>query len=123
MTAPGLNFDTTYTKLPEQFFTMLVPEPARAPEIVIVNEALAASMELDFSGMSNQERAGLFSGNQLPDGSTPFSQAYAGHQYGHISILGDGRAHLLGEHLTSNGELFDIQYKGSGRTPYSRNGD
>ena len=52
-----------------------------------------------------------------------FSQAYAGHQFGHFTILGDGRAHILGEHISPDGKRYDIQLKGSGQTPYSRRGD
>ena len=73
--------------------------------------------------MTNQEKANFFSGNEIPTNLTPFSQAYAGHQFGHFTILGDGRAHILGEHLMPNGSMVDIQLKGSGRTPYSRRGD
>ena len=73
--------------------------------------------------MTNQEKANFFSGNEIPADVTPFSQAYAGHQFGHFTILGDGRAHILGEHLMPNGKMVDIQLKGSGRTPYSRRGD
>ena len=78
---------------------------------------------MDFSSLNNEEQADLFSGQQIPKGSAPFSQAYAGHQFGHFTILGDGRAHILGEHLSPNGNRYDIQFKGSGRTPYSRGGD
>ena len=120
----GFNFDTTYiAALPPPFFTKLKPQPAANPAIVMVNEALAASIGLDFSDLSEKERADLFSGNQLPENSTFFAQAYAGHQFGHFTLLGDGRAHLWGEHVTPAGKRFDIQFKGAGRTPYSRNGD
>ena len=65
----------------------------------------------------------MFAGNQIPDGALPLAQAYAGHQFGHFTMLGDGRAMLIGEQITPLGERFDIQLKGSGRTPYSRGGD
>ncbi|MCI5065315.1 YdiU family protein [bacterium] len=123
MNACGFNFDTTYFTLPDQFYTKLPPEPVRSPHLVILNEALANVMGLDFSELRTAEQAALFSGNELAEGATPFSQAYAGHQFGHFTILGDGRAHLWGEHVTPGRERFDIQFKGSGRTPYSRNGD
>lgn len=119
----GFHFDTTYTKLPEQFFTKLAPELAPKPDLVIVNDSLATSMGLSFSDLTEKEKADLFSGTHLPAGSTPFSQAYAGHQFGHFTMLGDGRAHILGEHITPKEQRFDIQFKGSGRTPYSRRGD
>lgn len=119
----GFRFDTTYTTLPEQFFTKLKPEPVAAPAVVVINNELAETLGLDFSVLSDQQQAALFSGNQIPEDTIPFSQAYAGHQFGHFTVLGDGRAHVLGEHVTPNNKRVDIQFKGSGRTPYSRRGD
>jgi protein adenylyltransferase len=123
MTNCGFNFDTTYTSLPEHFFTKINPDPIASPDVVIINNALAESMHLDFSRLNDNEQAALFSGNQLPEGLTPFAQAYAGHQYGHFTLLGDGRALVWGEHVIPDGTRFDIQFKGSGATPYSRRGD
>jgi serine/tyrosine/threonine adenylyltransferase len=49
---------------------------------------------------------------------------YAGHQFGNfVPQLGDGRAILLGEVSGRDGVRRDIHLKGSGRTPFSRNGD
>jgi len=123
MQGNGFNFDTTYISLPEQFFTELRPDAVRQPRMVLLNDVLAAEIGLDLSSLNEKEQAGLFSGDQLPEGATPFAQAYAGHQFGHFTMLGDGRAHVLGEHVTPEGERLDIQLKGSGRTPYSRRGD
>lgn len=119
----GWNFDNSYAALPECFFTRIDPSKTHDPRILIVNYALAHEMGLSFKKCSDRELADLFSGNRLPKGSEPLSQAYAGHQFGHFTMLGDGRAHLIGEHTTPNGARFDIQYKGSGKTPYSRRGD
>ena len=80
-------------------------------------------MGLNFSELNKKELSELFSGNTLPEGSKAISQAYAGHQFGHFTMLGDGRAVLMGEHISKNNERFDIQFKGSGKTPFSRNGD
>ena len=110
------NFDNSYTKLPGLFYTKQAPVPVREPKLIIFNHALA-----DFLGAPLQPEA--FAGNVLPEGTDPLAQAYAGHQFGHFTMLGDGRAVLLGEQITSTGERFDIQLKGSGRTPYSRGGD
>ncbi|WP_448580247.1 protein adenylyltransferase SelO [Thermaurantiacus sp.] len=115
----GFRFDTSYARLPESLFTRLPPEPVRAPRLVVLNEALASDLGLDRPALT----ADIFSGNRLPEGATPLAQAYAGHQFGHFARLGDGRAVLLGEHLTPDGRRVDIQLKGSGRTPYSRSGD
>ena len=119
----NLNLKSSYLNLPNAFYTKINPEPATSPKLVIFNETLSESIGMPVSPMTNSEKANFFSGNQIPTNLTPFSQAYAGHQFGHFTILGDGRAHILGEHLMPNGSMVDIQLKGSGRTPYSRRGD
>ncbi|HJL28121.1 MAG TPA: YdiU family protein, partial [Polyangiaceae bacterium LLY-WYZ-15_(1-7)] len=93
------------------------------PELTIVNVSLARELGLRLEELSPDAQAALFSGRSLAEGSKPFSQAYAGHQFGGFTVLGDGRAHVLGEHLTPDGRRVDIQLKGSGRTPFSRGGD
>ncbi|MEK9959857.1 MAG: YdiU family protein [Pelagibacteraceae bacterium] len=119
----GFNFDNTYAKLPEIMATKISPIPVKQPELVILNTHLAEELGLNFSNTSPQDLANLFSGNILPEGSEPIAQAYCGHQFGHFVMLGDGRAHLLGEHINPKKIKVDIQFKGSGRTPYSRMGD
>lgn len=119
----GWRFDSTYQRLPDIFYTKLAPTPVRAPRMVMLNHALAKSLGLDLSSLEPDQAAPLFAGNALPEESQPLAQAYAGHQFGHFTMLGDGRAHLLGEHITPEGKRFDIQFKGSGPTPYSRRGD
>ena len=110
------NFNNSYTHLPPLFYTRQNPAPARAPELIIFNDSLAAFLRAPL-------QAEVYAGNVLPEGAEPLAQAYAGHQFGYFTMLGDGRALLLGEQITSAGERFDIQLKGSGRTPYSRGGD
>jgi serine/tyrosine/threonine adenylyltransferase len=119
----GWNFDNSYMQLPVSLYQRLFPIPVKSPNMVIFNHALAKSLGLNFAGFSEKEMAQFFSGNKLPSGSDPLAQAYAGHQFGHFTILGDGRALILGEQLTPNGQRFDIALKGSGKTPYSRRGD
>ena len=119
----GWHFDNTYSKLSNTFKEDIKPTPVHDPELVVLNEKLARDLKLDFSKINKKELAKLFSGNSLPEGSNSIAQAYAGHQFGHFTILGDGRAILIGEHLNPKNKRFDIQLKGSGRTPYSRNGD
>jgi len=119
----GWKLENSYTFLPEHYFTRISPTPVREPKLVIFNHALAQSLGLGFERTSEEELAQLFSGNALPDGTHAIAQAYAGHQFGHFAMLGDGRAHLLGEQITPDGKRFDIQFKGSGQTPYSRRGD
>jgi len=119
----GWRFDNTYSKLPGSMLTRLPPTPVKAPELVVLNHSLSKELGLDFSSVSDKNLASIFSGNLLPKGSDTIAQAYAGHQFGHFAILGDGRAIVIGEHLSKNNKRFDIQFKGSGKTPYSRNGD
>ena len=123
MTESGFHFESTYAELPAVFFSKLSPTPVSQPEIVIFNEKLADEIGLDLSGMDGEERTKLLSGNLVPEGIEPLAQAYAGHQFGNFTMLGDGRAIVLGEHLTPSGQRLDLQFKGSGRTPYSRGGD
>ncbi|GAA3873303.1 protein adenylyltransferase SelO [Celeribacter arenosi] len=110
-------FDNSYARLPDRLFTRLTPEPVRDPQLILKNDALAQTL-----GVADWDAA-HFSGNVIPEGAAPLAQAYAGHQFaGWVPRLGDGRAVLLGEVVTDAGR-FDIQLKGAGRTPYSRNGD
>jgi uncharacterized protein YdiU (UPF0061 family) len=117
----GWNFDNTYARLPDYFFARLPPTPVKEPRMALFNHGLAKSFGLD--GQALAARPEFFSGNEIPPGAEPISQAYAGHQFGHFTMLGDGRSSLLGEQITPAGERFDIQLKGSGPTPFSRRGD
>ena len=119
----GWHFDNTYSKLSNTFKEVIKPTPVNDPELVILNEQLAKDLNLDFSKQDNKKLAEIFSGNFLPEGTTPIAQAYAGHQFGHFTMLGDGRAILLGEHLVNQKQRVDVQFKGSGRTSFSRGGD
>jgi len=119
----GWHFDNTYSKLSNIFKEEVKPTPVHNPELVVLNDQLAQDLKLDFSKKEKKDLSQIFSGNTLPKGSTTIAQAYAGHQFGHFTMLGDGRAVLLGEHLVNNTTRFDIQFKGSGRTSFSRSGD
>tara|TARA_B100000579_G_C22802872_1_gene840870 strand:+ start:150 stop:1613 length:1464 start_codon:yes stop_codon:yes gene_type:complete len=119
----GWKFDNSYARLPELMSTRLNPVPVKSPKLIILNYELAKELELDFSFVDNVDLSLIFSGNALPIGTESIAQAYAGHQFGHFTILGDGRAVVIGEHITKKNKRFDIQFKGSGKTPYSRNGD
>ena len=119
----GWHFDNTYSKLSKTFIEDIKPTPVHDPELVILNKQLAKELNLDFSKTKEKDLSLLFSGNSLPNGSTTIAQAYAGHQFGHFTMLGDGRAVLIGEHISNKNNRFDIQFKGSGRTSFSRGGD
>jgi uncharacterized protein YdiU (UPF0061 family) len=119
----GLRFDNSYARLPEALFARVRPQPARAPDMVIFNAALARDLGLGLCGVDEAQLTLWFSGVEPPAGAEPISQAYAGHQFGGFTMLGDGRAALLGEIVDPQGRRFDIQLKGSGRTPFSRGGD
>ncbi len=117
------NFDNSYARLPERFFTKIYPTPVRNPKLAVLNRSLAGELGLCAEALASEDGVAVFAGNRIPEGAEPLAQAYAGHQFGYFNMLGDGRAILLGEHVTPDGERFDIQLKGSGRTPYSRGGD
>jgi uncharacterized protein YdiU (UPF0061 family) len=119
----GWRFDNSYARLPDAFHTRVNPTPVAEPRLVFFNRPLARSLGLDPAAFTGPDAAALFTGNQILPGAEPIAQAYAGHQYGNFVRLGDGRAILLGEHLTPAGERFDIQLKGAGRTLFSRGGD
>ncbi len=114
-------FDHSYARDLPGTYLRAVPDQAPAPQLLVLNRPLAADLGLD---LTEAEAAAWFSGTTLPPDADPIAQAYAGHQFGGFSPqLGDGRAHLLGEILTPDGRRFDLQLKGSGRTPFSRGGD
>jgi serine/tyrosine/threonine adenylyltransferase len=119
----SLKLKNSYIDLPPQFYTRINPTPVKQPKLIVFNEELAKVLGIDLPFDDSEMLGNFFSGNRLPEDLIPIAQAYAGHQFGHFSILGDGRAHLIGEQIMPNGERFDIQLKGSGQTPYSRNGD
>lgn len=126
--APSLNsagwrLEHTYAQLPKLLHEAVEPTPVAAPRLVILNRSLARTLGLDPEGLATPEGAAVFAGNALPPGARPLAQAYAGHQYGHFTKLGDGRALLLGEQVAPGGARFDLQLKGSGPTPFSRRGD
>src|SRR3954471_12233610 len=119
----GWRFENTYSRLPDDLFTPVNPAAVPEPRVTILNHRLAGELGLDLASLSPDAAAALFAGQALPAGSRPIAQAYAGHQFGGFTMLGDGRAILLGEHRTPDGRLVDIQLKGSGRTRFSRGGD
>lgn len=123
MTTLKWQFDHSYARLPSVFYAEQAPRRAGRARLVIFNHALADAMGLDASGVSAEHLAEMLSGNVLPEQAKPLAQAYAGHQFGHFTMLGDGRALLLGEHLCPDGQRLDIQFKGSGPTAFSRRGD
>lgn len=112
-----------YTSLDKCLYTYCEPRPLKHPEMVIYNEPLATELGLTHLNGNTPELAAIFSGQKPLEEMRPIAQAYGGHQFGHFSILGDGRAHLIGEIKTPSGQIVDCMLKGSGQTPYSRRGD
>ena len=119
----GWRFKNTYIHLPKIMLTKLSPVPVKSPKLVIINDEYSKELGLNLSIINNDILSSMFAGNLLPKGSEPIAQAYAGHQFGYFTMLGDGRAVIIGEHLAKNNTRVDIQFKGSGITPYSRNAD
>ncbi|MEY3026278.1 MAG: hypothetical protein RLZZ238_1175, partial [Planctomycetota bacterium] len=119
----GWRLESGYASLPESLFASAETAGFPSPGLVVVNEALSKELGLDLGRCTDGELARLFTGQRLPDGARPIAQAYAGHQYGHFTMLGDGRAMLLGEQRTPDGRRMDIHLKGTGETAFSRRGD
>lgn len=122
-TDAGWRFDNSYARLPSFFYSKVPLHPVNAPKLAVLNVRLTASLGLNEEALRSEAGLAVLAGSAAPEGADPLAQAYAGHQFGHLTMLGDGRALLLGEHITPKGERVDIQLKGSGRTPYSRGGD
>jgi serine/tyrosine/threonine adenylyltransferase len=120
----NIPFDNSYARLPERFFANQLPAQVSEPKLVLFNRELAANLRIDPDWLESAEGVAVLAGNVVPEGAQPISQAYAGHQFGgFVPQLGDGRAILIGEIIARDGQRYDLQWKGSGRTPFSRNGD
>lgn len=119
----GWNFDNSYARLSDTFYASVGLHPVSNPKIVVLNTPLAEELGLNSDELQSNEGVQILAGNKAPEGSFPMAQAYAGHQFGYFTMLGDGRAVLYGEQITPENERFDIQLKGAGRTPFSRGGD
>ncbi len=110
-----------YADLGKQFSQPAVPEKVPNAQILLWNNSLANDLGID---VGENHKANYFSGQQIIHGSLPVAMAYSGHQFGQFNPqLGDGRAHLLGELIDRSGQVKELHLKGSGRTPFSRNGD
>jgi serine/tyrosine/threonine adenylyltransferase len=119
-----LAFDNSYARLPDRFFARLPPTPVAAPRLIKLNEELAWQLKLDPVALATPEGVEILAGNRVPNSGEPLAMAYAGHQFGaFVPQLGDGRAILLGEAIDRDGVRRDIQLKGAGPTPFSRQGD
>ncbi len=113
----GWRLEHTYEELPQLFYSDAAPTAVREPRLAAFNRPLAIMLGLEPDALDGPEGAAIFAGNVMPEGGRPIAQAYAGHQYGRFTTLGDGRAILLGEQITPSGDRLDIQLKGPGQTP------
>ena len=117
-------FSNTYAALGASFSTALEPTPVPSPELVKVNDELAKLLGFEPADLASEKGVNMLAGNESFEGMAPLAAVYAGHQFGQFNPqLGDGRAILLGEVVTSDNVRFDVQLKGAGQTPYSRGGD
>jgi serine/tyrosine/threonine adenylyltransferase len=107
----GWNFDNSYARLPQSFFTSLDLNPVHTPKLVILNKPLAVSLGLNAEELQSADGIEVLAGNRIPEGGMALAQAYAGHQFGQLNMLGDGRALLLGEQITPGDERVDIQLR------------
>ena len=119
-----IQFDNSYARLPDRFYSRREPTAVANPGPVRVNHALATLLGIDPQWLESSAGTAVLAGNAMVPGSEPIATVYAGHQFGSFNPrLGDGRAILLGEVIGTDGERYDVQLKGSGITPFSRNGD
>lgn len=122
--SPCPEFDNSYAQLPGQFYTRLLPVPVSKAGLIRINLSLASYLGFDPMWLESENGTAMIAGNFVPEDADPIATVYAGHQFGSWNPqLGDGRAILLGEVIADDGVRYDIQLKGSGRTPYSRSGD
>jgi uncharacterized protein YdiU (UPF0061 family) len=117
-------FDGSYAREVPSLSMPWTAAPVPEPELLVLNEELAAELGVDATLLRSAAGVSLLVGHGLPDGVTPVAMAYAGHQFGsYVPRLGDGRALLLGEVVDRAGRRRDVHLKGSGRTPFARGGD
>lgn len=117
-------FDNSFARELPSFYVKWEPDRVPGPRLRYLNHALAEELRLDIGRQDAATLADMLSGNRLPEGAEPIAQAYAGHQFGRFSPqLGDGRALLVGEVIDCHDKRRDIAFKGSGPTPFARNGD
>ncbi|HEX4635451.1 MAG TPA: YdiU family protein [Rhizomicrobium sp.] len=121
----GLSLENHYARLPEDFYTKMPAEKVGAtPRLIHANEAAATLLDLDPTVFNDPRFVEVMAGHRPLEGFSPLAMVYSGHQFGvWAGQLGDGRALLIGQVRNRKGELWDIQLKGSGKTPYSRFGD
>ncbi len=118
------SFQCNFAHLKTSFYSKISPSPVKSPSLIKVNNTLANFLQISPEWLNSEEGLSVLSGNLVLANSTPVAAVYAGHQFGQWNPqLGDGRAVLLGEVTAQDGQLYDIQLKGSGVTPYSRRGD
>ena len=119
-----LTFDNSFSRLPAGMHARVRPTPLQGAHLASLSPAAAALLELSPDSLREQEAVAALSGSQLLPGMDPIAMCYAGHQFGHyVPQLGDGRALVLGEVLTAGGARWELQLKGGGLTPFSRDGD
>ena len=117
-------FENSFDKLPGNFYSKIKPEKIKKAKKIVINSSLCKDLNIDYNYLNSEEGIKVLSGNLIPNSASPLAMVYAGHQFGNwVPQLGDGRAVLLGELLNKNMQRFDVQLKGSGKTPYSRGGD
>ncbi len=119
-----INFENSFHNLNEDFYANVIPSIPPKPELISCNKSVAKLLGINLKWIKSDEGIACLTGSKVLEGSNPLSMVYAGHQFGNwVPRLGDGRAILLGEIVSQENERWDIQLKGSGITPFSRNGD
>ena len=113
-----------YRDLPITMFSESNIAASSAPSLIKLNENLLNEYGIGSDWFKSEKGLMTLAGNHADPSNYPVAMAYSGHQFAHwVPVLGDGRAHMLGQMKTNVGSLIDVQLKGSGRTHYSRGGD
>lgn len=110
----GWNLENSYFRLPDIYYNVVKLNPVSSPKLVIMNNPLAETLGFNVDALTKKDGIEILAGNKVAERSIPISQAYGGHQFGYFTMLGDGRAMLIGEQITPAGDRVDIQLKGSG---------
>uniref|UniRef100_A0A8C3BQY6 Selenoprotein O n=1 Tax=Cairina moschata TaxID=8855 RepID=A0A8C3BQY6_CAIMO len=107
-------------------FSVVYPTPFKSKVLLVAvsEDVIENTLDLHISVQGTSDFLQFVSGGKVILGSVPLAHRYGGHQFGSwAGQLGDGRAHLIGVYTNRHGERWELQLKGSGKTPYSRNGD
>ena len=89
------NFDFSYLSLPKKFYTHTKPDIKPSAKVFILNNVICNKFNFTFD---DKQKLISFLCSDI-NHKKSYAQAYAGHQFGHFTNLGDGRAIIIAEHI------------------------